>query len=485
MNADSPQDTSGAEVSVAAKSARSDPVIALDSLDALDSLMIKKQSKWRIRVDRTLWLNILYVATWSYLGVLARKACEKLCTVQEPSELWQSPVVYSIFFGSSVFGSEGFFLANILGCVVMGLMSKIQPLISHENPYLYVGITTGFCGCLTTFATWNQNLSRAAARTSTFDTTTSMDVPFSTHMGRMCWFDAYFLLFIQFVLYCVALEAGHLAGETLFHCIDGTRSHASELALTIRQSELAIAFSPRSTTHSSSASHDAESVDPRHQEWQQRSEGWAEDLLPETTISRNLAAAESAAHAAAKLADDMSKQAENPNDEGILHIFVTVGMMILLTVLSWLMCFVLDDGEWWKSTARCMVFAPAGALVRYTLSLYNKNCGYVKWFTLMPNVVGSALNAIIFSRLGKFHSHSSWYGEFATGFCGSLSTVSTFVNECSHLTREETIVYAGLSFGLSQLMCSLINSFASECSSHEYYYAASDIIAGEFLCHVS
>ena len=36
-----------------------------------------------LQCEKPLWLNMLYIAAWSYLGVLARVACEHLCEDQE------------------------------------------------------------------------------------------------------------------------------------------------------------------------------------------------------------------------------------------------------------------------------------------------------------------------------------------------------------------------------------------------------------------
>jgi len=41
------------------------------------------------------------------------------------------------------------FFANLLGCLCIGLFSQLRP-----SPFK-LALTTGFCGCLTTYSGWN------------------------------------------------------------------------------------------------------------------------------------------------------------------------------------------------------------------------------------------------------------------------------------------------------------------------------------------
>jgi CrcB protein len=50
---------------------------------------------------------------------------------------------------------EGDFAANMLGCLLMGLVLALPP--SHQRVFLWAGI--GFCGSLTTFSSWMLQLS--------------------------------------------------------------------------------------------------------------------------------------------------------------------------------------------------------------------------------------------------------------------------------------------------------------------------------------
>lgn len=114
-----------------------------------------------INLKETTWvehvLPLLSVACFSYLGVWVRVLTGKF---SESVGLGYAPdLVPSPYSTLVVLGGKGFWLANVLGCTVMGFMSQRKAFWSNCYPRLYTGITTGFCGCCTTFATWNGAIS--------------------------------------------------------------------------------------------------------------------------------------------------------------------------------------------------------------------------------------------------------------------------------------------------------------------------------------
>ena len=112
--------------------------------------------------------------------------------------------------------------------------------------------------------------------------------------------------------------------------------------------------------------------------------------------------------------------------ESQTHVYITLGCLAALTALSWCLSYLTTKDSWWNVTGRCMVFAPAGALLRYWFSLYNKNCGSVKFFTMIPNVLASAIDAAIFSaylpnEYVLISATNNWWADFSTGHYASLS----------------------------------------------------------------
>lgn len=49
--------------------------------------------------------------------------------------------------------------ANFLGCIIMGIFSPAKIRISTYSPSLALFIGTGFCGSLTTWSSWNLEMS--------------------------------------------------------------------------------------------------------------------------------------------------------------------------------------------------------------------------------------------------------------------------------------------------------------------------------------
>jgi fluoride ion exporter CrcB/FEX len=75
------------------------------------------------------------IAFFSIWGVLGRLGLVALTTYDDLSVF---PVVW----------------AQAVGCFVMGLCIGSKPEIESVFPPLFVGLTTGFCGSMTTFSTW-------------------------------------------------------------------------------------------------------------------------------------------------------------------------------------------------------------------------------------------------------------------------------------------------------------------------------------------
>lgn len=98
----------------------------------------------------------------------------------------------------------------------------------------------------------------------------------------------------------------------------------------------------------------------------------------------------------------------------------------------------------------CCVLGSFGALVRYKLCLYNIGAAYKYKFrymyTFIVNVLGSMLIFIVYVFL-KQHVHAIGTGvlwidilySIQIGFCGSLTTVSTFMNELHNLNSTGTL----------------------------------------------
>eukprot|EP00475_Leptophrys_vorax_P010032 TRINITY_DN16703_c0_g1_i1.p1 TRINITY_DN16703_c0_g1~~TRINITY_DN16703_c0_g1_i1.p1 ORF type:complete len:402 (-),score=10.72 TRINITY_DN16703_c0_g1_i1:291-1496(-) len=90
---------------------------------------------------------LVHLATFAVIGVLIRYGLE-------------------ILFGPEMShvtdDNETVFIdlpANIVGCFIMGIVGvAAKRHISAYSEHLAIGLSTGLCGCLTTFASWNQRM---------------------------------------------------------------------------------------------------------------------------------------------------------------------------------------------------------------------------------------------------------------------------------------------------------------------------------------
>mmetsp|Transcript_24512 Transcript_24512/g.70404 ORF Transcript_24512/g.70404 Transcript_24512/m.70404 type:complete len:346 (+) Transcript_24512:51-1088(+) len=91
-----------------------------------------------------------------------------------------------------------------------------------------------------------------------------------------------------------------------------------------------------------------------------------------------------------------------------------------------------------------LCFAPLGAWLRFELSKFNRRCPKFPAFTLAANLLGTALSAACWVLLRElepdaaqphFLHGGTWVLAVAGGFCGSLSSASTFAAELDKLSH--------------------------------------------------
>ena len=105
--------------------------------------------------------STISICAFGYLGVLVRlglTAFSSWWSVEQPGTC-------------QLLGQlgHGFFLANIVGCLLMGFAKRAAEFHCGRHALVYASFTTGLCGCLTTFATWNQAASLQIVRGNVSD----------------------------------------------------------------------------------------------------------------------------------------------------------------------------------------------------------------------------------------------------------------------------------------------------------------------------
>eukprot|EP01112_Ceratiomyxa_fruticulosa_P003707 TRINITY_DN1400_c0_g3_i1.p1 TRINITY_DN1400_c0_g3~~TRINITY_DN1400_c0_g3_i1.p1 ORF type:complete len:440 (+),score=46.77 TRINITY_DN1400_c0_g3_i1:310-1629(+) len=133
-----------------------------------------------------------------------------------------------------------------------------------------------------------------------------------------------------------------------------------------------------------------------------------------------------------------------------LSIFLVYCALIILSILS-------SGAQYY--TLIC-IFAPVGTLIRWSLGRRNIYHPKFPVYTFLVNIFGSAiLSALHVISVHKTLSttSSNVLAGLMTGFCGCLTTVSSFVNEVYHLHLYNSYVYALVSIFGTQIVLVLIN----------------------------
>ena len=316
-----------------------------------------RPNKVHLVMDHISIMVVLFTGT--YIGVVSRIYLSKLAQ-------WD---------GVAHFGS---LWAQIVGCIIMGLA-----VIQMENMnryywrrYLYIATTTGLCGSLTTFSTWNKEATVAALHLNTSS--------------------------------LMLLESNDYATQII--------SYFTVIILGFGMSLAAYNFGNNIST----------------------------------TVGPPLATP-SVGNALIRIGKT----------------FCWCGLLIIgyvvLTVFIVSVCIYTDRYHILFS----MLFGCAGTYIRWLLGKLDNITGRLRWFplgTFMANVIGSVILAgisivevYVQLNIGVSNIVIDIITGIATGFCGSLTTVSTFVHQLHSLSFKLALFYAIVSLLTSQVV--FITSF--------------------------
>jgi len=149
--------------------------------------------------------------------------------------------------------------------------------------------------------------------------------------------------------------------------------------------------------------------------------------------------------------------------------------LFILGVFAMLILLASLDGHTRYYTLIC-IFAPFGTLIRWGLGRYNVRFPRFPLFTLLVNVSGSVFLALLNFGVCKMESlppDASGYliagvgigartstvvlSALSVGFCGCLTTVSSFANEVYHLKVHDSWAYALISIFGTQIVLLAVN----------------------------
>ncbi|ETM02539.1 hypothetical protein F441_01106 [Phytophthora nicotianae CJ01A1] len=356
---------------------------------------------------------MMSVAIGAYLGVGVRVLLTEFADVMYAS---QTELLELLGFG--------FFLPNAVGCFVMGIATRIKPVLRGQYEVLLTGVTTGFCGSCTTFASW--------------------DLGAALMFVRGHWLNALLMLCIQVATAITSLRLGVHAAEGIVHYLTFQEYPFRKPPVNLGQLNLDL---ERNINH-------------------------FRDIKMHTfgpLVARRVHATEESLAVARDSCNELMAeitQVEHEQHPVHHHNTVWVVAALLLTAFFWVLAFCGFD-NYPSSRLLALCFGPFGALLRWYLSLYNSNpvCKRFPFFTFAPNVAASCLSCAM-EIVGSvvYQDSASAYRDFVmwgqggvmVGFLGSLSTVSTWVNELDTLSSKR--LYWAYRYGLISVIISQLAS---------------------------
>ncbi|KAK4535260.1 hypothetical protein CDCA_CDCA04G1285 [Cyanidium caldarium] len=328
--------------------------------------------------------EVFHMAVFGIIGVLVRIGLGLLFGPQHGNVTSDDSALF-VYLPVNAVGS--FFMG-----VAVGTDDAIQPYL----PYVHLGFTTGLCGSLTTYASWNQQLLEMFARGND---------------GTNQWLRALFALIL-------GLEV------PLFSYTLGLHTEKS-----IRHFVIRYVRAPR----------DPDLAD-RYEQYR--------------AARRSLSMLEEAAATAAALRGGhdrwgLRKPDKPPggDDDIVFHrrrciATVASGALAVAMVALAAIGVALDPDQTRKGYWLACVMAPFGVMIRWQLGLYlNRRHRWLPLGTFAANVLGSVGDAAVYGA--RLRRNSYWtevvYQGVVNGIDGSMSTISTFVAE---LQREWRLRYA-------------------------------------------
>lgn len=136
----------------------------------------------------------------------------------------------------------------------------------------------------------------------------------------------------------------------------------------------------------------------------------------------------------------------------ILSLFVQASLVVYS---------VLDTSPSSRYYSFALLLGPFGSVLRFVFSvIYNADPLKFPLGTFLANILATVILAML-STINSSSLSSSmsclWIAAFSNGFCGSLSTISTFIVELHAMETNRALFYASSSITIACLACFIIN----------------------------
>ncbi|KAG5192157.1 CrcB-like protein-domain-containing protein [Tribonema minus] len=306
------------------------------------------------------------------------------------------------------------FFDNCMGSMILGLLVAATSTIPKEGGALVLltGLTTGFCGAYTTFSAW-------ALQTDDLVVANPDEVAEGDPQPQVTG-----IIYICGGLACfiVVHRMGMDLGGVLTGLVERGAPH-------VKQVSAAAAHRARVKQGSAAAVHGGTAA---------RCAGWAGGE------ARSLAACSRVWRALA----------------------ITNAALLAAAVAALALALGLDDASWmrrrWWLSA---LFAVPGALLRFALARWLNafRGGLFPLGTFAANMLGTICSALIAHAYSDYGTdwRDTACRAFAVGFCASLTTMSTLVNELAAIRADfgarHGLVYIGSSVILAEVLAGVID----------------------------
>jgi len=291
-------------------------------------------------------------------------------------------------------------VANFVGCFVMGAGVEVRPWFQPPYPTVYAALTTGFCGCCTTFSAYNSAVAVLLLQSG------------GVALGVSC------------ALMAIAIGAATAwMGLQLGRQLTMPAVAQSVTKIKDAQGKVATAFASPAVSR----------------------------VEVEAALDKLSAVVDDIKLAVPEITETTAGKPTLMRAKLFFYwasLFITA--LVIVVVVS-------VDPDQMSKTLATLLFAPIGAAVRYQLGLRNKNYR-IPLMTMLCNLTASGISAaltyVLSNKCDDAPGDTHWKSIFSgisVGLCGSLSTVSTFVDEVRRLGDQDRRL--AWTYACSTLIC--------------------------------
>eukprot|EP00055_Hartaetosiga_balthica_P013982 m.74353 g.74353 ORF g.74353 m.74353 type:complete len:400 (+) comp8451_c0_seq1:29-1228(+) len=363
------------------------------------------------------------------------------------------------------YGGRGHFTSEyalVVGCFVLGILVTTK---KNLHPLVSMGIGTGFCGCCTTFSTWQLEASvqvlRGPLSAEPAILSSAMDQAFT-------WLRVLFTgLYVSIGAYFGGIACGYLftKREDDIDMIeeDDIADITIESPLGQASQEQVNRVEDGDNGLFTNDSNDIDLTTTIHE-----LEGLADVDNTDTQEDES------------RIDLDVVESVQN---HGVFLLLV-VGVIFIIVLVTILLIATAPSGSPNAQLAWITLFAPIGALCRHLLcSKISKRSSFkvIVWNgTYVANVIGCIILAVLvvvqsttttFTKENVVFSIDSVLTGLLTGFCGSITTVSTFISDAHKMaqssSKREAVYYVILSMVTGQVIVfTILGAYVNRSGDH-------------------